>query len=153
MPPASIWPKQPPRESTGEFSTCVADVICSYLWRVLPRRAAAAATTARHGRQQREPLLFSLRFCIETDSAGSPLIPEPLRQIELWCMLAGCGVGPAVYVGSVPISYDRRFICTFPKIREVVLYRVPHIGTPAEAAGPVGYLVSLAIKEERRVCR
>ena len=147
-PPASMWPEQPPRESPGEFATCVADVVCSYLWRVLPQRAAAAATAARHGRQQREPLIASLRFCVETDSAGSPLIPEPLRQIELWCMLAGWGL---VHVGSVPISYDRRFRCTFPEIHEAVLHRVPHIGTPAEAAGPVGYLVSLAIKEERRV--
>ena len=146
-PPASIWSEQPQREGPGEFARCVADVVCSYLWRVLPQRAAAAATAARHGRQ-REPLIASLRFCIETDSAGSPLIPEPLRQIELWCMLAGWGL---VHVGAVPISYDRRFRCTFPEIREAVLHRVPHIGTPAEAAGPVGYLVSLAIKEERRV--
>ena len=175
----------------------MAGVVSSYLWSALPARAAAAAAAARHGRQhgerQREPLLLSLRFVIETDGAGAPVQPEPLRQVaapictcmmcvrvaarfasplsacgyhmhmhtragaaaagraagllqlyvleaatlciqtasllcvqvELWCQLAGWGL---VRVGTVPVTYDNHFRCTFPEISEAVLHSVPHHG-------------------------
>jgi len=60
-------------------------MISSHLWSALPARAAAAAAGARHGGRQhggRAPLLLSLRFVIESDSAGTPLQPEPLRQVR-----------------------------------------------------------------------
>ena len=48
----------------------------------------------------------SRRFCIETDSSGAPLKPEPLRQVELWCMRA-------IEAGLMVVKMDQ--------VREVVV--------------------------------
>ena len=67
-------------------------------------------------------LIWQVRFCVESDAAGVPCQPEPLRDVELWCDLLGWG---RVCVGSVPVPYDAAYQCAMPRIVEAVLHFVP----------------------------
>ena len=63
------------------------------------------------------------------------LQPEPLREVELWCSLSGWG---RVHVGNVPVPYDAEFKCSFPRILEAVLHRVPPGAAPPPTSTPSG---------------
>jgi hypothetical protein len=101
-PPGAVGRGGAASESPDAFTLRVAGVVSSYLWAVLPARAAAAAAAAaaagaRHGGRQHggrgAALLLSLRFVIESDSEGTPLQPEPLRQVCVTvCVCCVCAV-------------------------------------------------------------
>ena len=136
-----------------DFCSGVATAVGEYVWRVLPQQGAAHVAARRLGKAR--PLVHSVRFCVEADANGTPLQPEPLRSLELWCLFGGWGL---VHVGAVPVPYDRQFRCAFPQIAEAVLHTVPpaasSLGSPgreAEAAAAPRYLVSLTLADERRI--
>ena len=104
-------------------------------------------------------MVSSVRFCVPCEASGTPLAPEPLREVELWCDLVGWG---RVHVGNIPVPYDADFKCAFPRILEAVLHRVPPGAAPpatahasgraalpitSEAAG-VRHVVSLQLADE-----
>ena len=59
--------------------------------------------------------------CSRLQPCVSDLQPYACDQVELWCQLAGWGL---VRVGTVPVTYDAHFRCTFPEISAAELHSV-----------------------------
>lgn len=91
----------------------------------------------------------TLEFCVASDSLGVPLQPEPLRDLELWCVLPW----GRMHVGRIPVPYDEHFQCTFPPIASASVRHLhpSNAAMSAEASATEGYAICLRLSDEKRL--
>ena len=139
---------EPDIQKMGDASRCftsaVVSLICDYARQVLPATFLLRQRRRYNNQRSEGHLVSCLRFCVPCDSSGAPLEPEPMRQIELWCTLAGWG---SVCVGNVPVPYDADYCCAFPDIVDAVLHRIPAGAAPPSIDSPSAVDAELATSD------